>query len=275
MSAATTPSATSLPVSSSVSSIATPASAPIRFEPVSPSIARSRSVNHPTTRTGPTNTPTSSSGSTVVPPMQSPASSATKTFSTRPGPQVEQVEQVRGEQEERQIGDVVEPLLTATRRCVGRQGERPGRLDRPGREAPVEDRPRVTAPAPRGIGRGAAAERVVEQAQQRYPEDVDGPAPELRVEQVEVGAIVQHRERSERQQRAGDQHRAGRERHLAAAEVRPHEAVPAMSVARALRRRRPAPPRAPAPRASAGSAPGVDVGSIRSGNRLSAVSFTP
>ena len=62
----------------------------------------------------------------------------------------------------------------------------------------------MTAPAPGGVDRGAPAERVVQQAQQRHTEDVDGPAPELRVQQVEVGAIVQDRERCEGEERAGD-----------------------------------------------------------------------
>ena len=104
---------------------------------------------------------------------------------------------------------------------VGGQRQRPDRLDRPGREAAGERPPRAWPRQPAvGVGRVAAPERVVEQAEQRDAEHVDDPAAQLGVEQVEVGAVVEHRERGEREQRAGDQRRPGRERDLAPGVVR-------------------------------------------------------
>ena len=67
----------------------------------------------------------------------------------------------------------------------------------------------MAAPAARRVGGGAAAERVVEQAEQRDPEHVDDPLAQPGVEQVEVGAVVEHRQRRQGDQRARDQRRAG------------------------------------------------------------------
>ena len=138
--------------------------------------------------------------------------------------QVEQVEEVGRQQQQREVGDVVEPLAPAARDRVGGERQRPRRLDRPGREAAGEHRAGVAAPAARGVGVGAAAERVVEQPEQGDAEHVDHPAPQLGIEQVEVGAIVEHRQRRQRQQRAGDERRAGGERDPAPAVVLAREA---------------------------------------------------
>ena len=69
----------------------------------------------------------------------------------------------------------------------------------------------MTSPATRRPGGRAATQRVVEESEQRHAEHVDGPPAQPRVEQVEVGAIVQQCQRRQRDQRAGNQDGAGRE----------------------------------------------------------------
>ena len=104
-----------------------------------------------------------------------------------------------------EVGDVVERLPAPARDGVGRQRERADRLDRAGRELAPPDRAGVARASPAGVRRPRAApERVVEQAEERDPEHVGEPAPQLGIEQVEVGAVVEQRERRERDQRGRD-----------------------------------------------------------------------
>ena len=221
-------------------------------------------------------TPSSSSGSTVQAPRQSPARRRRERLLHPPGAQVQQVEEVGRQQQQGEIRDVVDPLPAEARGRVRGQRQRADRLDRPGREPAREHRPGVAAPAARGVGRAAAPERVVEQAEQRDPEHVDDPAAQLGVEQVEVGAVVEHRERRQRDQRAGDQRRAGRERDPPAGVVFAREAgaehvgKPRAEREHGHRRRHD----------QAGehqrrwAVPGP-AGASRSGSRASAVSLTP
>ncbi len=139
-----------------------------------------------------------------------------------------------------------------------------------------EHGPGVAAPAARGVGSAAAPERVVEQAEQRDAEHVDDPAAQLGVEQVEVGAVVEDRERRQRDQRAGDQRRSGRERDppagiVLAREPGPkHVGEPRAEGERGHRRR----DEQPGEHQRRWSAPGP-AGVSRSGSRASAVSLTP
>ena len=170
------------------------------------------------------NSPSSSIGATVQAPRHSPARSSDEGLLHPPGPKVEQVEEVGGEQQQREIGEVVEVLPPAPGHRVGGQGQGAHRLDRAGREAAVQDRPGVPSPPAGRIGRRAPAEGVVEKAEQRDADDVGRPPAELGIQQVEIGPVVEHREWGQRHQRAGDQHSSGRESGSDAAVVLAHQA---------------------------------------------------
>ncbi len=196
----------------SVVSSQTPPIAPTRFEPVSPSIARSRRVNQAPTRTGPAKIPSSSSGASVQAPRQSPAPSSDQRLLGPPRPQVEQVEEVGGEDQQRDVGEVAPRFEAAPGDDVGGERQRPDRLDRPGREAALRAAPaRGRASRAASPAASPAPERVVEEAEEGDPEQVGHPAPQLGVEQVEVGAVVEEGERRQRDQRRGRQHRPERE----------------------------------------------------------------
>jgi hypothetical protein len=81
----------------------------------------------------------------------------------------------------------------------------------------------VAPPSPGRIPSHPPAEGIVEQAEKGDTEHVDHPPTKLGIEQVEVRAIVEHGERREREQRAGDQRGAGGKRDLPAGVVRPRE----------------------------------------------------
>ncbi len=141
------------PVPPSVVSSQTPAIAPTRLEPVSPSIARSRSVNQAPTRTGPAKIPSSSSGAIVAGARAEAGAEQRQPLLGPPRPQVEQVEEVGGEDQQRHVGQVAPRLQAAAGDDVGGEGERPDRLDRPGREAapraaPARGRASRAAPPP-------------------------------------------------------------------------------------------------------------------------------
>ena len=95
--------------------------------------------------------PSSSSGARVQAPRQSPAPSSASPFSARPGPQVEQVEEVGGEDQQRHVGEVAPRLEAAAGDDVGGERQRADRLDRAGREPPLAQRPGVAAPAARRV----------------------------------------------------------------------------------------------------------------------------
>lgn len=80
--------------------------------------------------------------------------------------------------------------------------------------APVElaahHRSGMPAPAPRRVVRGAAADGVVEEAEKRDSYDVGEPAAQVGIEEIDVGAVVEHRERRERHQRGREQDRPER-----------------------------------------------------------------
>ena len=78
-----------------------------------------------TTATGPMNSPSSSSGSTVQAPRQRPASSSDERLLDPARPQVEQVEEVGGQQQQREVGDVVDALAAEARGRVGGQRAAP------------------------------------------------------------------------------------------------------------------------------------------------------
>ena len=132
-----------------------------------------------------------------------------------PRPQVEQVEEVGGEDQQRHVGEVAPGLEPAPGDDVGGERQRPDRLDRPGREPALAQRPRMPAPAARRVGRLAPAQRVVEEAEEGDAEQVGDPAAQLGIEQVEVAAVVEEGERRQRHQRRRRQHRAEREGELA------------------------------------------------------------
>ena len=130
----------------------------------------------------------------------------------------------------------------------------------------------VAAPAARRRRRRALAERVVEEAEEGDPEQVGQPAPQVGVEQVEVGAVVEEGERRQRHQRRRRQHRPEREGERAR-----RGSSPAPARRRAARAPRPAPAAARA-RSPAGSPtqytlrrPWVS----RSGSSRSALPLTP
>ncbi len=174
-------------------------------------MARSRRVNTEPTRTGPMKIPRRSSGATVQAPRQRPASSAANTFSTRPGRRSRRLKRLVVRSKQRQVGEVVEALAATPGDRVGGQRQRSDGLDRPGREASREQRLGMASPPAWGAGCRAAAECVVEQPEQRHAEHVDRPSPQLGVEQVEIGPVVEQRERRQGDQRAGDEDRTGRE----------------------------------------------------------------
>ncbi len=120
----------------------TPAIAPIRLEPVSPSIARSRRVSQAPTRTGPAKIPSSSKRREGPGAEAEPGAQQRQPLLRPPRTQVEQVEEVGGEDQQRHVGEVAPGLETAPGDHVGGQRQRPDRLDRPGREPAVAQRPR-------------------------------------------------------------------------------------------------------------------------------------
>ena len=96
-----------------------------------------------------------------------------------PRPQVEQVEEVGGEDQQRDVGEVAPRFEPAAGDDVGGERQRPQRLHRPGREAALAQRPRVAAPAARRARRLAPPQRVVEEAEEGDPEQVGHPLPQV------------------------------------------------------------------------------------------------
>ena len=107
----------------------------------------------------------------------------------------------------------------------------------------------MAAPAARRLRAVALAERVVEEAEEGDADHVGDPAPQLGVEQVEVGAVVEEGERGERDQpgRGEDRARAGRP-------ASRRGSSRARGRRRAARALRPG-PRRPRPRPPAGTRP--------------------
>ena len=168
--------------------------------------------------------PRSSSGSRRPGAQAEPGEQRDEHLLDPAGPQVEQVEEVGRQQQQREVGDVVDPLAAEPRGRVGGQRQRPDRLDRAGREAAGEDRRRVAAPAAVGVvGVAPRPSASSSSPSSATPEDVHDPAAQLGVEQIEVGAVVEHRERRQGDERAGDQRGPGREGDLAPGVVRPRQ----------------------------------------------------
>ena len=172
------------------------------------------------------NTPSSCSGRTVPAPMQMPAEQDHERLLDPSGAQVEEVEEVRRQQQQGEVGEVAGPLAAEAGDGECGEAECPGGLDRTGREPPRQHRPGMAAPAARRIAGVAAPEHVVEEAEQGDPQQVGGPAVEAGLEEVEVGAIVEDRQRRQRDHRDRDHQRAARERDRPPAPVLPGQAAP-------------------------------------------------
>ena len=69
-------------------------------------------------------------------------------------------------------------------------------------------------------------QRVIEQPQEGDPHEIDDPAPQVGLEQVQSGPFIEHGQGSERHQRRGHQDRAERECQLLAPVVDPGEPGP-------------------------------------------------
>ena len=82
----------------------------------------------------------------------------------------------------------------------------------------------MAAPAARRVGGGAPSEGVVEEAEEGDAQQVGQPLPQPRRQQVEVGAVVEDRQRRQRDQRHHRQDRPEREGELGAAVVGADEA---------------------------------------------------
>ena len=167
--------------------------------------------------------------------MQTPASRSSERLLDPPRPQVEQVEEVRRQQQQREVGEVAGPLAAEPGDREGGEAEGAGGLDRPGRQAAREHRAGMAAPAARAC-RPAWPRPSMSSSRPRsaIAEQIGGPAVEPGLEQVEVGAVVEHRERRQRDHRDGD--RAARR--CGKATVRPRQfsrvrPVPSMSAVQA------------------------------------------
>ena len=145
---AITASAIQRPVSPSVTRIEIPARAPTRFEPVSPSIARSPQRERRDHERRADEDPEQLERLRGPGPEAEPGEQQGERLLDSSGAQVEQVEQVRRQQQQREVGEVVDPLPPAPGDRVSGQRQRSRRLDRPGREASGE-RPRARGPASR------------------------------------------------------------------------------------------------------------------------------
>src|SRR5680860_714610 len=124
---------------------------------------------------------------------------------------VEQIEQISGQDQQGDVGQVAAGLAAGAADDVGGDRQGADRLDRAGREPAGRQRTQVAAPTARRAGLATAAEGIDEEAQEDDAQQVDDPAAQVGVEQVEIGALVDESQRCEGDQGGGGEDRAERE----------------------------------------------------------------